>query len=100
MPASKASILVDQSTGIAGNFTSQKFSDFPAFANQSFDDFSLGLAAALTQLTIYGLEQGSAAMNTAVVAEVWSDLPGTGSLCRPTATTRAVDSAMAPRRLP
>ena len=80
MPASKASILVDQSAGIAGNFTSQKFSDFPAFANQSFDDFSLGLAAALTQLTIYGLEQGSAAMNTAMVGEVWSDLPGTGSL--------------------
>ncbi len=80
LPAAHASILVGQSTGIAGNFTSQKFSDLPSYVNQSFDDFSLGFAAALTQLTIYGVDQGNAALNTAVVGQIWSGLPGTGSL--------------------
>ena len=80
LPAAHATVLVDQSIGIAGNFTSQKFSDLPSFANQSFDDFSLGFAAALTLLTIYGVDHGNAALNTAVVGQIWSGLPGTGNL--------------------
>ena len=80
LPAAHATVLVDQSIGIAGNFTSQKFSDLPSFANQSFDDFSLGFVAALTVLTIYAVDHGNSAPHTAVVGQIWSGLPGTGNL--------------------
>ena len=80
LPAAHATVLVDQSIGIAANFTSRKFSDLPSFANQSFDDFSLGFVAALTVLTIYAVDHGNSAPHTAVVGQIWSGLPGTGNL--------------------
>jgi hypothetical protein len=58
----------------------QDFPDIPSFSAYEFDDFTTASAYLLTTLTVYGLEQGNPAANTAVTAQVWNGLPGSGSV--------------------
>ena len=78
--AATASVIVDQSTLDTGNAISQVFPDLLNYSTKAFDDFSTSQAYNITALTVFGTEGGTAAANVAVTAEIWSGLPGTGSL--------------------
>lgn len=78
MPASGA-IIVDQSPANGLGYVAQNFTDL-GFSALQFDDFTTSQAWALTTLTVYGTEMGNSSFNTAVTAEIWSGLPGSGSL--------------------
>jgi hypothetical protein len=78
--AKASSIIFDQTSGITSSIISQTFVDATPFSTHAFDDFSTAQAFNLTAFSVVGLEQGDPAENTAVIGEVWSGLPGTGSL--------------------
>jgi len=63
-----------------GNAISQEFPDFPAFTSYEFDDVTTVAPYYLTNLTVYGVETGDPTANTAVTAQIWNGLPGTGSV--------------------
>ena len=73
-------MIVNQSSTDGSNIISQVFPDFPTLSTKAFDDFSTAQAYNITALTVFGNEQGLAAANVSVTAEIWSGLPGTGSL--------------------
>lgn len=59
-------VLVDQQPDGSLCVISQDLPDMPAFTTYSFDDFSLPSSARITDVTIYGIENGNAGANRGV----------------------------------
>ncbi len=63
--AASANILWDQSANLGAGAVAQDFPDFPNFATYEFDDFVVSAPGwFVTQVTIYGAEQGNAGLTT------------------------------------
>jgi hypothetical protein len=79
-PAQASSIVSQPDTSFPIGYVAQIFPDLAAFSAFQFDDFVTGSAFALTTLTTFGFEGGDPSQNTAITAEIWNGLPGSGSI--------------------
>ena len=79
--AAASSLIFDETTGLNGsNIISQTFPDDAAFSTHSFDGFMTTQAFDITTFTVLGHESGNG-VNSAVVGEIWSGLPGPAAFC-------------------
>ena len=69
--AANAAVIVNQPNDTGIGYTSQDFTDFPAYSGSCFDDFTVGSQTQLGALTVFGTENGSPAANFAVVARIF-----------------------------
>jgi hypothetical protein len=67
-------VIVDQSAGLTGGYIqSQDFPDIPTYSVSVFDDFTIGTAYEITELTALGRDYyGSPASNLSVVAGIYA----------------------------
>lgn len=74
-----SAVLVSQPQN-ADYIISMEFSNAQPGSTYAFDDFALNQTYALTTLQVAGFDQGVAAMNQAVTAQIWTGLPNSGSM--------------------
>jgi MYXO-CTERM domain-containing protein len=70
--AANAAVIVNQPNDTGNGYTSQDFTDFPAYSGSCFDDFTLSGQTQLGVLTVYGTEGGTSGANIAVVARIFA----------------------------
>lgn len=71
--AANAAVIVNQPNDTGAGYTSQDFTDFPAYSGSCFDDFTLSTTTQLGALTVFGVDYngGTAAANISVVARIF-----------------------------
>ncbi|MFO0962496.1 MAG: hypothetical protein U0625_06265 [Phycisphaerales bacterium] len=71
--AANAAVIVNQPNDTGNGYTSQDFTDFPAYSGSCFDDFTLSGQTQLGALTVFGQDGagGNSGANVAVVARIF-----------------------------
>ena len=69
---SVADVILDQPSTNAVGYTSQDFTDSPAYTGSCFDDFTIGSTYNLTSLRVYGTDSGSSSANLDVIARIFT----------------------------
>jgi hypothetical protein len=77
-----AAVIVDQTPINGFGYVAQDFPDYPANSTHLFDDVTVTQSWSLTTLTVLGIEGvgGDPTKNIAVTGEIWTGLPGSGTL--------------------
>jgi len=69
---SVADVILDQPSTNAVGYTSQDFTDSPAYTGSCFDDFTIGSTYNLTSLRVYGTDNGNSSANLDVIARIFT----------------------------